>query len=164
MPASDDPANLPQECVWDYPRPPRLEPVSRPVIVRFGGVEIAHSARAYRILETSHPPTYYIPPDDIRMDLLRPGPGRSICEFKGRAKYWTVEAGGRISESAAWSYPDPTGAYAAIADCLSFYAAKVDACSVGGVAVIPQDGDFYGGWITPNLKGPFKGAPGTLGW
>lgn len=155
---------LPKENVWEYPRPPLLERVDWPVIVRFAGQEIAHSTRAHRILETSHPPTYYIPQSDIRMDLMMPAPGSTFCEFKGPAKYWSIRVEGRESAGAAWSYPDPTCSYADIAGDLSFYANKVDECEVGGMTVIPQDGSFYGGWITPNLTGPFKGGPGTLGW
>lgn len=155
---------LPDEDVWRYPRPPRLERVPWEIIVRFDGEEIAHSTKAHRILETSHPPTYYIPRSDIRMDLITSGSGRSFCEFKGRASYWSINVDGAVGENAAWSYPDPTPAYAAIADDLSFYAHKVDVCSVAGVDVLAQEGTFYGGWITPNLKGPFKGGPGTMGW
>ncbi len=160
----NDSASLPRENVWDYPRPPRLEPVPQRLRILLDGVEIANSQTAHRILETSHPPTYYIPQRDIRMDLLRPAAGRSFCEFKGFAQYWSISVDDRVAEKAAWSYPDPTPTYAAIADHLSFYASMVDACHVGDIAVQPQEGDFYGGWITPNLKGPFKGGPGTRGW
>ncbi|MCR9257534.1 MAG: DUF427 domain-containing protein [Alphaproteobacteria bacterium] len=159
-----DMPQLPTENVWDYPRPPRLEPVALPLVVVFAGIEIARTTAGHRVLETSHPPTYYLPRMDIRMDLLTPAPGRSLCEFKGWAQYWTIEAGGRRSERAAWSYADPSAAYADIAEDLSFYASKVDLCSVGGVRVDAQEGDFYGGWITGNLTGPFKGGPGTAGW
>jgi len=160
----NDTSVLPEENVWDYPRPPRLECVAWPVVIRFGGVEIANSTQSYRILETSHPPTYYIPQSDIRMDLMAPAPGSSFCEFKGHANYWSLQVDNRESASAAWSYPSPTVAYSDIADCLSFYANAVDECQVGAMTVIPQDGSFYGGWITPNLTGPFKGGPGTLTW
>ncbi len=155
---------LPEENVWDYPRPPRLEAVPHRLRVVFAGVEIANTSAAHRILETTHPPTYYIPKKDVRMDLLVAAPGGTFCEFKGKAQYWTIAAGGCTAERAAWSYSDPTAAYAGIAEDLSFYASKVDACYVGAEPVLPQDGDFYGGWITPNLKGPFKGGPGTMGW
>lgn len=155
---------LAPENVWDYPRPPRLEAVSHRLRVIFAGVEIANTTSAHRILETSHPPTYYIPKRDVRMEYLVSVGGGSYCEFKGRAAYWTIDVNGRRSERAAWSYPSPSHAYVDIADDLSFYASKVDACYVGDEPVLPQEGDFYGGWITPNLKGPFKGGPGTLGW
>ncbi len=155
---------LAEENVWDYPRPPRLERVSHRLRVVFAGVEIADTVAAHRILETSHPPTYYIPKRDVRMDLMHDAPGRSFCEFKGNAKYWTIDINGRQSERAAWSYATPTDTYVDIAEDLSFYASKVDACFVGGEPVLAQEGDFYGGWITPNLKGPFKGGPGTMGW
>ncbi|MGB1027901.1 MAG: DUF427 domain-containing protein, partial [Rhodospirillaceae bacterium] len=118
---SEDEAALPEENVWDYPRPPRLERVPWEVVVRFGGLDIARSIQAHRVLETSHPPTYYVPRSDIRMDLLVPGTGRSFCEFKGRASYWSLRVDGRESLNAAWSYQDPTAAYADIAEDLSFY-------------------------------------------
>jgi uncharacterized protein (DUF427 family) len=153
-----------QESVWDYPRPPRLEPCAERLRVVFGGETIADSVSGFRVLETSHPPVYYIPPADIRMDLLRAAPGRSWCEFKGEASYWSIEAGGRRSEKAAWSYPSPSPAFAAIAGHLAFYASRVDACFVGDERVQPQAGDFYGGWITSKVVGPFKGGAGTLGW
>jgi uncharacterized protein (DUF427 family) len=153
-----------KESVWDYPRPPRVEPVAERLRVVLAGVTVADSARGWRVLETSHPPVYYLPPDHIRMDLLQPAPGRSFCEFKGWAKYWTVAVGERSAPSVAWSYPDPAPAFAAIADHLAFYASRVDACFVGEERVTPQEGDFYGGWITSRIVGPFKGGPGTAGW
>jgi uncharacterized protein (DUF427 family) len=157
--------SLPEENVWDYPRPPRLEPVRQVLRVIFNGVEIANTSAAHRILETSHPPTYYIPKKDVRMELLAESKGGgSFCEFKGRARYWSINADGKVSEKAAWSYPNPSQAFVDIADDLSFYASKVDECYVDDVQVMAQEGDFYGGWITPNLKGPFKGGPGTSGW
>jgi uncharacterized protein (DUF427 family) len=153
-----------KESVWDYPRPPRVVPVAERLRVLFAGVTIADSRRGWRVLETSHPPVYYLRPDDVRMDLLRPAPGRSLCEFKGWARYWTLVVGERQAPAAAWSYPDPTPAFAAIADHLAFYASRVDACFVGEERVTPQEGDFYGGWITSRIVGPFKGGPGTAGW
>jgi uncharacterized protein (DUF427 family) len=156
---------LPSESVWEYPRPPRLEPVAERIRIQTRGIWIADTVRAYRILETSHPPTYYLPPEDVRMDLLTPAAGAgSVCEFKGRARYYDLEAAGRRISHAAWAYPQPAAAYAAIAGYLAFYASKEDACYVGEVRAQAQEGDFYGGWITPNLRGPFKGAPGTWGW
>ncbi|MGJ4948968.1 DUF427 domain-containing protein [Bradyrhizobium sp. HKCCYLS20291] len=153
-----------QESVWDYPRPPRLERCAARLRVVFAGETIAETQDGCRVLETSHPPVYYIPPQDVAMQWLRPAPGRSFCEFKGVASYWTIEAAGRISEQAAWSYPQPTVAFAPIAGYLAFYASRVDACFVGDERVAAQQGDFYGGWITSAVVGPFKGAPGTRHW
>ena len=153
-----------QESVWDYPRPPRLEPVPETLTVIHAGQCIAETSRGHRVLETSHPPVYYIPMADIRSEFLLPGNGRSFCEFKGMARYWSLSVGDAVSINAAWSYPDPTPAFAAIADDLAFYASRVDECRVGEERVIAQEGDFYGGWITSRVVGPFKGAPGTLGW
>jgi len=153
-----------QESVWDYPRPPHLEPVEAVLRVDFAGDIIAETHRGYRVLETSHPPVYYIPPVDVRLQFLKPAPGRSFCEFKGAARYWSLQVNGRHVENAAWSYPDPTRDFMVLKDYLAFYASRVDACWVGGERVRAQDGDFYGGWITSGIVGPFKGAPGTQGW
>ena len=153
-----------QESVWDYPRPPRMEDVEEKVKVVFGGVTIAYTRRAKRVLETSHPPVYYVPPEDIRMEHLEPAGGRSLCEWKGVAGYYDVVADGRREGRAAWYYPDPVPAYAALKDHVAFYPSRMDACWVDGEKVEAQEGDFYGGWITPEIVGPFKGAPGTRGW
>lgn len=153
-----------QESVWDYPRPPRLEPVAEHIIVRFAGVTIADSVHSFRVLETSHPPVYYISPRDIRMDLITVAPGHSFCEFKGVASYISITANGRQSERAGWYYAEPSAAFRAIAGHVAFYASRVDEAYVGPDIVIAQSGDFYGGWITPRIVGPFKGAPGTMGW
>ncbi len=153
-----------QESVWDYPRPPRLEPVIQNIRVVFAGEVIAASNRCYRVLETSHPPVYYIPSEDVRRDLLVKESGQSFCEFKGVAVYWSVHVRGRQACLAAWSYPAPGGAFAALRDHFGFYAGRVDACFVGDEKVTPQPGDFYGGWITSGVVGPFKGGPGTHGW
>ncbi|MDJ0948844.1 MAG: DUF427 domain-containing protein [Alphaproteobacteria bacterium] len=153
-----------QESVWDYPRPPRLEQVSERLKVVFAGETIAETGGGYRVLETSHPPVYYLPRADVRLDLLVAAPGRSFCEFKGVARYWTIDVGGRRSENAAWSYPDPTDGFRPIKDFLAFYASRVDDCWVGDERVEAQAGDFYGGWITSRIVGPFKGAAGTRGW
>lgn len=153
-----------QESVWDYPRPPRLEPVEDRLRIVFDGITVADTLSGYRVLETSHPPVFYIPPADVRVDLLEPAPGQSLCEFKGVARYWTLRHGTRASERVAWSYPDPTVTFMAIKDALAFYASKVDACYVGEERVTPQEGDFYGGWVTSRVVGPFKGGPGTWGW
>ena len=153
-----------QESVWDYPRPPRLELSSRRVRVLFGGVTIANTASAYRVLETSHPPTWYLPVADVRADRLVPATGSSFCEFKGRAMYWDLQAGNRTSRQAAWSYPNPSPGFRAIRDYLAFYPSRVDVCFVDDLQVESQEGDFYGGWITPEIVGPFKGGPGTWTW
>jgi uncharacterized protein (DUF427 family) len=148
------------ESVWDYPRPPALEPATKRVRVEHGGETIADSERALRLLETSQPPAYYIPPEDVRLDLLTQHERRTGCEWKGQARYWTVNG----SQAAAWSYAQPAGRYAALRDHIAFYPQKVDGCFVGEERVEPNAGDFYGGWITSDIKGPFKGGPGTAGW
>ena len=153
-----------QESVWDYPRPPRVEDVPQHIQVVFHGVTIADTRAAKRVLETSHPPTYYLPQEDVRMDYLTQVSGGSFCEWKGRARYYTVDVGQRKAERAAWSYPDPTPGFLAIKDHIAFYAGPMDACTVDGERVEPQPGGFYGGWITANIVGPFKGGPGTMGW
>ncbi len=153
-----------KESVWDYPRPPRVEPCSARVRVEFGGETVADSVRAYRLLETSHPPTYYIPPEDIRREFLRANARRTFCEFKGSASYWDLVTRERASVAAAWSYASPAGAYSMLRDHVAFYAHKADACFVGEERVQAQEGDFYGGWITSEITGPFKGAAGTRGW
>ncbi len=153
-----------QESVWDYPRPPRLERTRRRLEVDFAGEVVADTRAGWRVLETSHPPVYYLPPEDIRMDLLRSAGGGSFCEWKGIARYWDVVVGGREARKAAWSYPDPTPSFAPIRDHLAFYAGPMDECRVDGAVVTPQPGGFYGGWITPDVVGPFKGGPGSWGW
>ena len=153
-----------QESVWDYPRPPRVEPVSLRVRVVFGGVTIADSRSAKRVLETSHPPSYYLPPEDVDMTHLAKTQQRSACEFKGAAVYWTVQVGDEVAQNAAWSYPDPATGFGAIRDHLAFYPSRMDACFLGDERVQAQAGDFYGGWITSDIVGPFKGEPGTWGW
>ncbi len=152
------------ERVWDYPRPPALVPCERRVRVVLGGVTLADSRRALRVLETSHPPTIYVPPDDVALECLRPTSGRSRCEWKGAASYFDVEAGGRREERAAWSYPSPVPAFAALRDHVSVYPGRMDECFLDEERVLAQPGDFYGGWITADVEGPFKGPPGTLGW
>jgi len=153
-----------QESVWDYPRPPRLEAVAERLRIEFAGETIADTTTAFRVLETSHPPVYYVAPGDVRPGVLTAAPGQSFCEFKGLAQYWTLELAGCRSEQAAWSYPDPTPGFREIRDHLAFYASRVDACWVGDERVLAQTGDFYGGWITSRVVGPFKGAPGTRWW
>ncbi len=149
-----------QESVWDYPRPPRVEDVSKHIEIIFNDIKIVDTWEAKRVLETSHPPVYYIPPKDIRMEYLVEITGTSLCEWKGRANYYTVVVGDKRAERAAWCYPDPKPAYAVIKDHIAFYPALMDACYVDGERVRPQPGGFYGGWITSNIVGPFKGDPG----
>lgn len=153
-----------QESVWDYPRPPRVAPTSKRVRVIFNGVTIVDTTRAVRVLETSHPPSYYVPPEDIRMEYFTSTARHTFCEFKGAASYWTIRVNGKTEENAAWSYPNPAPGYEAIKDHLAFYPGRMDACFVDDEQVQPQEGDFYGGWITADIVGPFKGAPGTWGW
>jgi len=154
----------PPENVWDYPRPPALVPCGRRVRVVLGGVTIADSTRALRVLETSHPPTVYVPPEDVVREHFIPASGSSFCEWKGVASYVDVAAGGRREERAAWFYPDPVAAYATLRDHITVYPGRMDACYLDEELVQAQPGGFYGGWITADLVGPFKGAPGTLGW
>lgn len=153
-----------QESVWDYPRPPRLEDVREHVRIVFNDVVIADTNRARRILETSHPPVYYLPPDDIRTAHLRQNNHRSFCEFKGMAGYYDLEVKGKRVTNAAWFYPDPVPQYAGLQGYLAFYPSKMDACYLGDERVQAQEGDFYGGWITEKIVGPFKGGAGTWGW
>jgi uncharacterized protein (DUF427 family) len=153
-----------QESVWDYPRPPKLDPTDKRIRVEFNGEIIADTTRAIRVLETSHPPAYYIPQEDIKMEYLTQTPRSTFCEFKGAASYWTIKVGGKTADNAAWGYASPNKAYAAIKDYVCFYASKMDACYVGDEQVKAQEGDFYGGWITSDIVGPFKGGPGTWGW
>ncbi len=152
-----------QESVWDYPRPPRLERDGREVVVALAGVEVACTRRALRLLETASPPTFYLPRDDVRIDLLEADAARSFCEWKGVAAYWNVVAADTRLPRAAWSYPEPAPAYAALRDHFGFYPSALD-CRVAGRRVQPQPGRFYAGWITPEVVGPFKGEPGTEGW
>ncbi len=153
-----------QESVWDYPRPPRLEDTGKLIRVVFNGVTIAETRRAKRVLETSHPPVYYIPPDDIKMEYLRPSLRSSWCEWKGQAGYYTVTVGDKQASNAAWFYPHPSADFETISGYVAFYPHLMDACYVDGELVRPQPGGFYGGWITSDIVGPFKGEPGTTGW
>ena len=153
-----------QESVWDYPRPPRVERSDRAVTVVLGGVEIARTSRAHRVLETCHPPVYSIPIEDIVPGALRPVAGTTFCEFKGEASYLDVVGGAEIRPRAAWTYRDPTPGYEALVDTVAFYPSRMDAAYVEGEQVQAQEGDFYGGWITADIVGPFKGGAGTWGW
>jgi uncharacterized protein (DUF427 family) len=152
------------ESVWDYPRPPRLERTTARVTVTYAGVVVVDSDRCSRVLETSHPPVYYVPRDDVRPGALVAGDGRSVCEYKGVASYWDLVVGDVRVSGAAWSYEQPTAAFAELAGAVAFYPGRVDECRVDGEVVRAQPGDFYGGWITDDITGPFKGAPGTAGW
>ncbi len=154
-----------QESVWNYPRPPRVEPTNKTLTVIAGGETIAQTNRGFRVLETSHPPVYYFPQEDVNMAYVRlhDQPG-SFCEWKGRAFYGDVVVKGQVFPRAAWGYHVSTGTFSVISDYLAFYASRVDKCLVNDEVVIPQAGDFYGGWITADIVGPFKGEEGTWGW
>jgi len=134
------------------------------IVVELNGVVVADSARTKRVLETSHPPVYYIPRDDIKMEFLKRNSRTSFCEWKGKAVYFDAVFRGRVLENFAWSYPDPNPAYSLLKDHLAFYAGLANACTVDGESVTPQPGRFYGGWITAHVAGPFKGEPGSEGW
>lgn len=153
-----------QESVWDYPRPPRVERTSRHIRVVFNNVVIAETRRALRVLETSHPPAYYIPPEDVRLEYCTVTTRTTFCEWKGAAAYYTIAVGNKTAYDAAWFYTEPAPGYAALKDHVAFYPSKVDACYVDGERVQPQEGDFYGGWVTSDIVGPFKGGRGTWGW
>jgi uncharacterized protein (DUF427 family) len=153
-----------QESVWDYPRPPKLEQVSQRIQVVYNGQTIADTQQAYRVLETSHPPVYYLPPADVQMPYLRITDGNSFCEWKGKALYYHLAVGSQSVKNAAWAYAEPTGNFKPIAGYLAFYAHLMDACYVDGERVTPQPGGFYGGWVTKNIVGPFKGVAGSWGW
>lgn len=152
------------ESVWDYPRPPRLERTHRRITVVHAGVTVVNSDRCWRVLETSHPPVYYVPRDDVAAGVLVASHRQTYCEFKGEASYWDLVVGPERVPDAAWSYENPVPAFAALTGAIAFYPGRVDACLVAGEQVEIQQGDFYGGWITKDIVGPFKGAPGTSGW
>jgi uncharacterized protein (DUF427 family) len=159
-----EPAGAGQESVWSYPRPPALEPVTRRLRVVLGGVVVADTTRGQRVLETSHPPNYYVPLADVIEGALERTGGASFCEFKGRAHYFRVRGGDATVDDGAWGYDEPSPAYATLRDHVAFYASRMDECLVDDERVTPQPGDFYGGWITSDVVGPFKGGPGTRGW
>ncbi len=151
--------------MWDFPRPPRVDPTAETVVVRFRGAEVCRTSAPIRVLETSHPPTYYLPVADFAPGSLRPAAGSSFCEFKGHAAYFDiVGADGRVAEQAAWGYPEPWPGFENLRDHVALYAGRVDECRVDDEVVVPQPGAFYGGWITSRVVGPFKGGPGTSGW
>ncbi|MBW4464283.1 MAG: DUF427 domain-containing protein [Pegethrix bostrychoides GSE-TBD4-15B] len=153
-----------QESVWDYPRPPRLEDSSRQVQIIFNNVVIAETRQAKRLLETSHPPSYYIPPTEIRLEYFSRTPRSSFCEWKGQAAYYSIQVGEQRAENAAWFYPEPTPAFSDLANYVAFYPSLMQACYLDGEQVQAQPGDFYGGWITSEIVGPFKGGLGSWGW
>ena len=152
------------ESVWDYPRPPRVEASSERVVVTHAGAVVADTASSLRVLETSHPPTYYLPRSAFADGVLRPGEGASWCEWKGHADYLDLVVGEEVLAGVAWTYPTPTQGFEALADHVALYPGRVDHCTVDGEVVQPQPGSFYGGWITSRVTGPFKGSPGTSGW
>ena len=152
-----------QVSVWDFPRPPKLVRDTRHVVVKWEGLTVADTRNAVLVLETAHPPSVYIPWADVARHLLVAAPGTSLCEWKGPARYWTLSDGARRLTAVAWSYPDPLAGAEALAGGVAFYSARLQ-CTVDGHAVRPQPGGFYGGWITPDLAGPFKGSPGTEAW
>ncbi len=153
-----------QEWVWDYPRPPRVEAVRARLRVELNGVVVAETGRGLRVLETSHPPTYYFPAEDVAEGALAPATGRSWCEYKGFACYLDVVLEGAEAQRAAWCYENPSQGYEELTGAVAFYPSRVSACFVGDERVAAQEGDFYGGWITADVVGPFKGGPATLGW
>jgi uncharacterized protein (DUF427 family) len=153
-----------QESVWDYPRPPRIEDTTKHIKIIFNGELIAETRRPKRGLETSHPPSYYIPVDDIKMEYLIPSDHSSYCEWRGWAKYYSIRVGDRQAQDAAWYYTEIFPAYEELKGHVSFYPQPMDACYVDGEKVQPQPGKFYAGWITSDIVGPFKGGPGTWGW
>ncbi len=158
-----------QESVWDYPRPPRLEVCKKRIRIISGGLVLADSTQALRLLETSHPPSYYVPPEDIKLEFLQRSTASSFCEFKGEAAYYDLSIGTQLQRSVGWFYPNPTKAYFALQNHVAFYASRVviqagDGCFVDDERVTAQAGNFYGGWITADVVGPFKGELGTQGW
>jgi len=163
-PPARAPVSPGQRSVWDFPRPPAIEQWHEHVVLRLGDVVVADTTEAWCVLETSHPPTYYLPPSAFAEGTLRPAPGSSYCEWKGRATYLDIVAGDAVAERAAWAYPDPTSGFISLQDHVSLYPAAMGSVTVDGVEVQPQPGGFYGGWITPRVAGPFKGSPGTLDW
>lgn len=153
-----------QESVWDYPRPPRLEVCTKSIQIIFNNVAIATTNHSYRVLETSHPPVYYLPPESVQTQYLQTAPGQSFCEWKGIAHYYSLTLGEKTLEKIAWYYSEPTATFLPLKNYIAFYAQPMDACLVDGEIVTPQPGGFYGGWITADVVGPFKGEPGSFGW
>jgi uncharacterized protein (DUF427 family) len=152
-----------QVSVWDFPRPPELIREAREIVVQWGDTLVARTRGAWAVRETAHPPTFYLPLDDVEQKYLRTARGGSFCEWKGPAQYWDLHDGESCLEKVAWGYPKPLAGAEVIADCIAFYAHELE-CTVGGERVVAQPGSFYGGWITPDLCGPFKGDPGSSDW
>ncbi|KAA9149481.1 DUF427 domain-containing protein [Microbacterium lushaniae] len=159
-----DPTGPGQESVWEYPRPPRIERTGRRVRIELGGLTLVDTDDVVRVLETSHPPVYYVPVDAFAPGTLVPAEGSSFCEYKGAARYFDVTGGGQVRRGAAWYYPHPSAGYELLRGRVAVYAAPMDRCTVDDVEVVPQPGGFYGGWVTPDVVGPFKGTPGSMGW
>ena len=163
-PEFSEPVANGQESVWDYPRPPRVQADARTVVVKWNEIVIAESTGAIRVLETASPPTFYLPPEDVCFDLLAESPGESLCEWKGQANYWSLALpDGQLVRDVGWTYREPLEGFEQITDYISFYPSRL-ACFVAGVRVEPQPGNVYGGWVTPDVVGPFKGEPGTADW
>lgn len=159
-----DPAGPGQESVWDYPRPAIAEPTAAHIVIEHRGRIVADTRAALRTLETSHPPSYYLPRADITAGMLRSAAGSSFCEWKGTAAYWDVVVHDEVLARVGWSYAKPIAPFALLRDHVAFYAAPFDCCTIDGETVVPQPGRFYGGWITSRVAGPFKGIPGSMGW
>jgi uncharacterized protein (DUF427 family) len=153
-----------QESVWDYPRPPKIEETDKHIEVFFNDILIADSTDVKRVLETSSPPVYYIPTQDIEMKYFIKSERRSLCEWKGTASYYSIKVHDKTAYDAAWYYPNPTPSFESIKNYIAIYPQNMDACFVDGEIAQPQPGNFYGGWITNDIVGPFKGEPGTLAW
>ncbi len=153
-----------EESVWDYPRPPKMEKATKHLKIFHGKHTIADTIRPFRILETSHPPVYYFPPENVSMQFLKENNYTTRCEWKGEAKYYDMEIDGKLIKNVAWTYPNINKRYKEMEDYIAFYPGKFAACYVNGEPVQAQQGDFYGGWITSEIVGPFKGPPGTWGW
>lgn len=164
MPPKPDPVLPGQRSVWDFPRPAIAEPCDAHIRIEHRGIVVADTRNAVCTYETSHPPSYYIPPHDIAPGVLRRASGSSFCEWKGAATYWDVVVGDLVLPRVGWSYPSPSASFAMLRDHIAFYAGPFDRCTVDGEIVTPQPGAFYGGWITTGFAGPFKGGPGTMGW
>lgn len=164
MPPRPDPVQPGQRSVWDFPRPAIAEPCAAHIRIEHRGVIVAETRNAICTYETSHPPSYYIPPQDVAPGLLRRASGSSFCEWKGAASYWDVVIGDEVLQRVGWSYANPSASFTMLRNHIAFYAGPFDNCTVDGETVIPQPGGFYGGWITSGFAGPFKGGPGTKGW
>jgi len=164
MRVTPDPVGPGQESVWAYPRPAIAQPCQKHLRIVHRGVTIAATSNAVRTLETSHPPSFYFPPQDIAAGVLQASRRGSFCEWKGEAVYFDVCIDGETLRDAAWSYPRPSPAFLSLRDHIAFYAGPFDACFIDGARVTPQPGGFYGGWISPDLAGPFKGVPGSAFW